>query len=84
MNRLSQSVLSIMEESPLGKMSKYVLAKQSQDAGIKLEEMTSADIPVLSSKLKDVLPFFIGDQTEKVVSKIRKLKENGGGGNEQG
>ena len=84
MNRLSQSVLSIMEESPLGKMSKYVLAKQSQDAGIKLDEMTGADIPVLSSKLKDVLPFFIGDQTEKVVSKIRKLKNNGGGGNEQG
>jgi hypothetical protein len=84
MNRLSQSVLSIMEESPLGKMSKYVLAKQSGDAGIKLEEMTNEDITVLSSKLKDVLPFFIGDQTEKVVSKIRKLRDNGGGGNEQG
>ena len=84
MNKLSQSVLAVMEESPLGKMSKYVLAKQSQDAGIKLEEMTGDDIPALAAKLKDVLPFFIGDQTEKVVSKIRKLKDNGGGGNEQG
>ncbi|MFH0816425.1 MAG: hypothetical protein V1934_06390 [Methanobacteriota archaeon] len=83
MNVLSKMVLAIMEESPLGAMSKYVLMKQSQDANINLEEMSGDDLQVLSVKLKDVLPFFIGDQTEKVVISIRKLKENGGVGNGQ-
>jgi hypothetical protein len=84
MNTLSKSVLAIMEGSPLGSMSKYVLAKQSLDAGINLEEMAPDDIPALSSKLREVLPFFIGEQTEKVVTMIRKLKDNGGVRNEQG
>jgi hypothetical protein len=83
MNVLSKKILTIMEQSPLGAMSKYVLMKQSQDAKIDLEEMSGDDLPVISAKLKDVLPFFIGDQTEKVVISIRKLKENGGVGNEQ-
>jgi len=79
MNELSKRVLSIMESSPLGKMSVYVLSKQSLDAGIDLEGMSQDDIPRISSKLKDVLPFFIGDEAQNVVKKIGKLKENGSG-----
>ena len=61
-----------------------MLMKKSQDAKINLEEMSGDDLPVISAKLKDVLPFFICDQTEKVVNGIRKLRENGGVVNEQG
>jgi hypothetical protein len=84
MNVLSKKVLAVMEESPLGAMSKYVLMKQSQDAKINLEEMSGDDLPVISAKLREVLPFFLGGEAEKVVNSIRKLKDNGGVGNEQG
>ena len=79
MNELGKRVLSIMEASPLGKMSVYVLQKQTADAGIDLEAMMPEDVPRITSKLKDVLPFFIGDETQNVIRKLGKLKENGSG-----
>ena len=79
MNELGKRVLSVMESSPLGKMSVYVLQKQTLDAGIDLEAITPEDIPRITSRLKDVLPFFIGDETQNVVRKLWKLKENGSG-----
>lgn len=79
MNRLSQSVLSIMESTPLGKMSIYVLKKQSRDAGIDIEKMRPEDIPVLVERFRMVLPFFLGDQTARVLREINKLSGNGGG-----
>jgi len=79
MNELGNSVLRIMEESPLGRMSIYVLKKQSIDAGIDLEEMRDEDIPVLASRLKDVLPFFLGEEYGGVITKIKRLNGNRGG-----
>ncbi|MBI5000867.1 MAG: hypothetical protein HZB92_04985 [Euryarchaeota archaeon] len=79
MNNLSNSVLRIMEESPLGRMSIYVLRKQSMDAGIDIEEMRSEDLPALVTRLKDVLPFFLGEGYGGIIMKIKKLNGNQGG-----
>ncbi|MEW5937886.1 MAG: hypothetical protein AB1665_08760 [Candidatus Thermoplasmatota archaeon] len=78
MNELSRSILNIMESTPLGKMSIYVLRKQSADAGIDLEMMCPGDLPALVEKFRVVLPFFLGEQSKRVVSEIKKLGVNGG------
>ena len=73
MNELGQNVLSIMENSLLGKMSVHVLKKQSEDAGLDLEDITATDIPKLVERLKTVLPFFIGNDAQLVLTRINRL-----------
>lgn len=73
MNELGTKVLKVLESSSLGRMSVYVLTKQSMDLGIDLEKMDPEDVPKLSARLKAVLPFFLGDETDEVLTQIRKL-----------
>ena len=77
MNDLGKNVLGIMEDSNLGVMSIHVLKKQSGDAGIDLNSLNSRDIQTLMDKLKIVLPFFIGDEAGQVLTKIKRLGDNG-------
>ena len=77
MNDLGKDVLNIMEGSQLGNMSIHVLTKQTNDAGINLETLTSNDIPILTQRLQGVLPFFMGDNSRDVLINIRKLVMNG-------
>lgn len=73
-------MLKVMESSSLGRMSKYVLSKQSMDLGIDLEELDHGDLGKLSDRLRNVLPFFLGEETDGVVSQIRRLGNNRIGG----
>ena len=73
MNELGSNVLKVMESSSLGRMSVYVLTKQSADLGIDLDNIAIHDVPKLSARLKTVLPFFLGDETDEVLSQIRKV-----------
>ncbi len=77
MNPLGQNVLDIMQNSNLGVMSVHVLKKQSMDAGLDLNSLNRKDINTLSDKLKVVLPFFIGEEADDVLSKIKRLGDNG-------
>ena len=76
MNELGTNVLKVMESSSLGRMSVYVLTKQSTDLGIDLEKIAPNDVTKLSERLKTVLPFFLGDETDVVLTQIRKLTNN--------
>ena len=77
MNDLGNGVLDVMERSSLGRMSVYILSKQSIDLGIDLDDMTPDDIPVLAERFKKVLPFFLGDETDDVVRSISLLANDG-------
>jgi len=77
MNDLGSGVLKAMESSSLGRMSVYILSKQCLDLGIDLEKMTQRDIPVLAQRLRKVLPFFLGDETDAVVRELNKLANGG-------
>ena len=77
MNPLGQIVLDIMQDSNLGVMSVHVLKKQSMDAGLDLSVLSRKDINKLSDKLKVVLPFFIGDEADDVLMRIKRLGNNG-------
>ena len=79
MNALGNDVLKVMENSSLGRMSIYVLAKQSMDLGIDMNELAPQDIPKIAARLKTVLPFFLGDETDNIITQIRKLTNNGKG-----
>ncbi len=83
MNPLGQNVLDIMQDSNLGMMSIHVLKKQSMDAGLDLNALSRRDINKLSDKLKVVLPFFIGEEADDVLMRIKRLGNNGNkiGGN---
>jgi hypothetical protein len=76
MNELGTNLLKVMESSSLGRMSVYVLTKQSTDLGIDLENIAPDDVTKLSARLKTVLPFFLGDETDEVLTQIRKLTNN--------
>ena len=76
MNDLGANVLKAMEGSSLGRMSVYVLSKQCLDLGIDLDNMSQGDVNKLASRLRSVLPFFLGDETERVLSQIRRLINN--------
>lgn len=76
MNDLGRNVLNIMEGSLLGNMSIHVLTKQSNDAGINLNSLSSNDIPELAQRLKNVLPFFMGENSRDVLLNIKKLAKN--------
>lgn len=73
MNELGTNVLKVMEHSSLGRMSIYVLSKQSADLGLDLNNLKPGDVVQLSTKLKTVLPFFLGDETNEVLNQIRKI-----------
>ncbi len=77
MNHLGQNVLDIMAESNLGMMSVHVLKKQSMDSGLDLNTLSRKDINKLSEKLKVVLPFFIGDEADGVLMRIKRLGNDG-------
>ena len=77
MNPLGQNVLDIMQDSNLGVMSIHVLKKQSTDAGLDLSTLSRRDINKLSDKLKVVLPFFIGEEADDVLIRIKRLGNNG-------
>jgi len=77
MNELSAQILDTMESSRLGKMSKFILTKQSSDLGLDLDDLTQKDVLPLAEKLNMVLPFFLGDETNNLVVNIRKLVNNG-------
>ena len=76
MNDLGESILAVMEDSTLGKMSIYVLNKQSYDIGIDLETISKKELVTLTKRLDDILPFFLGEEAKVVLSKIRKLGNN--------
>lgn len=76
MNELSSSVLKAMESSSLGRMSIYVLSKQGMDLGIDVNNMEPGDLPKVTARLKTVLPFFLGDETDEVITQIRRLNDN--------
>ncbi len=77
MNELGQNVLNIMENSMLGRMSVHVLKKQTEDAGLDLDDITATDIPKLVERLKTVLPFFIGNDAQLVLIRINRLGNGG-------
>jgi hypothetical protein len=76
MNALGTDVLKAMESSSLGRMSIYVLSKQTSDLGIDLDNLSHDDLPKLTSRLKAVLPFFLASETDEVLNKIRKISNN--------
>ena len=73
MNELGSDILKVMENSSLGRMSVYILSKQINDLGMDLNNISPDDVTVLANRLKTVLPFFLADETDIVVSNIRKL-----------
>ncbi len=76
MNALGTDVLKVMESSSLGRMSIYVLSKQTSDLGIDLDNLSHDDLQKLTGRLKLVLPFFLASETDEVLNKIRKLSNN--------
>ena len=77
MNDLGTGILEVMESSSLGRMSVYILSKQTKDLGINLEAISKDEATVLVGRLKTVLPFFLADETNEVISNIRKIVSNG-------
>ena len=77
MNDLGNGVLKALEGSSLGRMSVYILSKQCLDLGIDLENMAEKDIPKLAERLRQVLPFFLGEETDEVVRELNKLTNDG-------
>ena len=77
MNELGNGILKVMESSSLGRMSVYILSKQTKDLDINLEAITQDEAIVLVGRLKTVLPFFLADETNELIIKIRKFVNNG-------
>ncbi len=76
MNELGTGILEVMERSSLGRMSVYILSKQTKDLGINLEAISQDEAIVLLGRLKTVLPFFLADETNEVIINIRKFVNN--------
>jgi hypothetical protein len=76
MNELGTGILQVMESSSLGRMSVYILSKQTKDLGINLEAISQDEAIVLVGRLKTVLPFFLADETNEVIVNIRKYVTN--------
>jgi len=74
MNNLGLKVLNILQDSPMGKMSEYLLEKQARDAGIDLDNLKKPDLDVIRERLEKILPFFIGSQTQAVMEKLQALE----------
>lgn len=77
MNELGTGILKVMESSSLGRMSVYILSKQTKDLDINLEVISQDEAIVLLGRLKTVLPFFLADETNELIINIRKLVNNG-------
>ena len=73
MNELGTGILEVMESSSLGRMSVYILSKQTKDLGINLDTISSDEAIVLVGRLKTVLPFFLAHETNEVIINIRKF-----------
>jgi hypothetical protein len=73
MNDLGSRILQVLEGSPLGDMSIFVLNKQSADIGINLDSLSSKDVPPLVDRLGQVLPFFLGESTNNVLIDIKRI-----------
>ena len=76
MNELGTGILEVLENSSLGRMSVYILSKQTRDMGINLESISSDEAVLLMGRLKTVLPFFLADETNEVIMNIRKFVSN--------
>ena len=76
MNDVAVGILESMENSSMGRMSIFVLKKQSADMGIDLDNVTVDQAAMLTERLKDVLPFFLADETDEVIMNIRKHVNN--------
>lgn len=77
MNDLGTGILKVMESSSLGRMSIYILSKQTKDLGIDIEAISRDEATILMGRLKTVLPFFLADETNEVIINIRKCVNNG-------
>ena len=77
MNELGTGILKVLESSSLGRMSVYVLSKQSIDLGINLDTISPDEARVLMNRLKTVLPFFLADETNEVLANLRKFVIDG-------
>ena len=77
MNELGNGILKVMESSSLGRMSVYILSKQTKDLGINLDTISSDEAIVLVGRLKTILPFFLADETNEVILNIKKCVNNG-------
>ena len=77
MNELSTNILMIMESSSLGRMSVYIISKQTTDLNINFDNISQDEAIVLAGRLKTVLPFFLADETNDLIMNIRKLVRNG-------
>jgi len=76
MNELGTGILKVMERSSLGRMSVYVLSKQTKDLDIDLSTISQDEANMLANRLRFVLPFFLADETEEVIINIKKLVSN--------
>ena len=76
MNELGTGILEVMENSSLGRMSVYILSKQTKDLGINLEIISPDEATVLVGRFKTVLPFFLADETNEVITNIKKFVNN--------
>ena len=74
MNALGIRILKILQGSPLGDMSEYLLVKQATDCGLDLKKLKDDDIPILCERFEKILPFFIGNKTTYVIEKIKNIK----------
>ena len=73
MNELGTGILKVMESSSLGRMSVYILSKQTDDLNIDLDTISQDEAIVLMGRLKTVLPFFLADETNDIIINIRKF-----------
>ncbi len=73
MNELGTGILQVMESSSLGRMSVYILSKQTKDLNINLDNISQDEAIVLTGRLKTVLPFFLADETSELIMNIKKL-----------
>ena len=77
MNELGTGLLKVLESSSLGRMSVYVITKQSHDLGIDLDTISPVEAGRLVSKLGNVLPFFLADETNEVITNMKRFVNNG-------
>jgi hypothetical protein len=77
MNTLGRQMLRILEETPLKTMSVHMLNKQCEESGINIDDLKPQDLPILISRLEKILPFFIGNNTRKVIRQLQRLDTGG-------
>lgn len=74
MNNLSDEILTILQSTPLGENSNFLLKTQCAKAGVNPIEINPEDIPKLAYQLETALPLFIDKQGIPVLlGRIRGL-----------